>query len=81
MPIRKFEDLDAAREALWTSRDDPELGARIRRLWERSRRLLPPGACACPGVQRFASIEQANEEREERTRRRVRALRERRRRG
>jgi len=78
MPVRRFESLDDARRALWVDPSDPRLGERICRLWERTRRLAPP--LGIPrGVRKYRSIEEANADREAWTRKRVRALRERRR--
>jgi hypothetical protein len=74
MSVRRFRDPEEARQALWTRSDDPELPARIRRLWALSRRLAPIEAPR--GVRKFRTIEEANRERDERTRRRVRRLRE-----
>jgi hypothetical protein len=73
MPVERFRDLDAARRALWTGRDDPNLAARIRRLWAISSRLVPLGIPR--GVRKFRRIEDANREREAWVERRVRALR------
>ncbi len=51
----------------------PELAQRIRSVWARARRLAR--ACRAPGVQRFASIEEAQQAREEATRARMQQLR------
>ncbi len=75
MPIRRFESHQAAREALWTTRDDPRLVERIRALWERSHSLVPGGVSAPRGVRRYESIEAANADREAWIRERVRAIR------
>lgn len=75
MPLRRFESHQAAREALWTGRDDPKLVDRIRALWERSRRLVPGGVSIPRGVRRYRSIEEAGADREAWTRERVRAIR------
>ena len=77
MPLRRFKDPEEARRALWTSSTDPDLPARIRRLWDLSRRLAPLGIPR--GLRKFETIEAANEEREEWELRRVRAIRQRRR--
>lgn len=74
VPLQKFRDQEEARRALWTSSADPGLPRRIRRLWERSRRLCPLGSPR--GLRKFRTIEEANQERDEWTRRRVQALRE-----
>ena len=75
MPLRRFESHQAAREALWTTHDDPELLERIRALWERSRALVPGGVQIPRGVRRYESIEKANADREAWTRARVQAIR------
>lgn len=74
MPVERFRDLDAGRRALWAARDDPNLAARIRRLWYISSRLVPLGIPR--GVRKFRRIEEANRERDAWVERRVRALRE-----
>lgn len=72
MPVQRFRDLDEARRALWSRRDDVSLASRIRRLWEFSARLAPP---VIPrGVRRFRSMEEANAERDSRVAERVRSL-------
>ncbi len=72
MPVQRFRDLDEARRALWSGRDDVTLASRIRRLWAFSARLALP---VIPrGVRRFRSIEEANAERDHRVAERVRAL-------
>lgn len=74
MPVQRFESFEDARRALWLDAGDPRLGERIRRLWERSRRLAPP--LGIPrGVRKFRSIEEANADRDALTRARVAALR------
>ncbi len=73
MPVERFRDLDAARRALWAARDDPNLTARIRRLWSIASRLVPLGIPR--GVRKFRRIEDANREREAWVERRVRGLR------
>ena len=81
MPLRRFETQEAARQALWTTRDDPRLVPRIRTLWDRARRLIPGDLGIPRGVRRYRSIEEANEDREAWTRERVRAIRAARSRG
>jgi hypothetical protein len=73
MPVERFRDLDAARRALWAAGDDPNLVARIRRLWSISSRLVPLGIPR--GVRKFRRIEDANRERDAWVERRVRAIR------
>jgi len=73
VPVQRFRDFDAARRALWATRDDPNLAARIRRLWAISSRLVPLGIPR--GVRKFRRIEEANREREAWVERRVKALR------
>jgi hypothetical protein len=73
MPVERFRDLDAARRALWAAPDDPNLAARIRRLWAVSSRLVSLGIPR--GVRKFRRIEDANREREAWVERRVRGLR------
>ena len=75
MPIRRFESHQAAREALWTTRDDPRLVERIRALWERSHALVPGGVSAPRGVRHDEASEAANPVREAWMRGRVRAKR------
>ena len=72
MPIERFRDLDTARRALWVDGDDPNLTARIRRLWAISSRLVPLGIPR--GLRKFRRIEDANREREAWVERRVRAI-------
>ncbi len=74
MPVAKFDNPDDARRALWTHAGDPRLLERIRRLWERARRIVPTGGPR--GVRKFRTIEEANADRLEWTRRRALALRE-----
>jgi hypothetical protein len=73
MPVERFSNLDAARRALWAGHDDPNLAARIRRLWSISSRLVPLGIPR--GLRKFRRIEDANREREAWIERRVRGLR------
>jgi hypothetical protein len=79
MPVRRFRSHEEARRALWMDPGDPGLPGRIRRLWERSRKLAPLGIPR--GLRKFRSIEEANAEREAWVRRRVRRIRERHRSG
>ena len=72
MPIERFRELDAARRALWVSREDPNLIPRIRRLWTIWSRLVPLGIPR--GLRKFRRIEDANREREAWVERRVRAI-------
>jgi hypothetical protein len=72
MPVQRFRDLDEARRALWGGEDDAMLSARIRRLWHFTGRLARPTVPR--GVRRFRTIEEANEERDERVTRRIRDL-------
>jgi len=71
MPVERFESFEDARRALWVDRDDPDLARRIRELWDFAARLAP--APPFRGLKRFRSIEEANEERDQRTARRMRA--------
>jgi hypothetical protein len=73
MPWQRFRDFDAAREALWVDRDDPELVPRIRRLWAFARRLAP--GAQPRGLRKFRTIEEANEARDAWEALRVRTLR------
>jgi hypothetical protein len=73
MPVERFRDLDEARRALWVERDDAGLTPRIRRLWTIASRLVPLGIPR--GVRKFRRIEDANRERDDWVRRRVRAIR------
>ncbi len=73
MPLQRFRSHEEARRALWMDATDPALPGRIRRLWERSRRLAP---LEIPrGLRKFRSIEEANAEREAWVRRRVERIR------
>ena len=62
MPVQKFRDFQAARQVLWLSSGSKDLVTRIKGLRAFPRRLVlrqfPDGA------QKFASIEEANRERE-----------------
>lgn len=78
MPLQRFRDFEEARRALWSERSDANLFARIRSLWSFARRLAP--GAAPRGVRRFRTLEEANQHREEWIERRVRALRDARRR-
>jgi SH3-like domain-containing protein len=73
MPIERFRDFDTARRALWAARDDPNLAARIRRLWTIASRLVPLGIPR--GIRKFRRIEDANRERDAWVERRVQAVR------
>lgn len=73
MPIQKFKDLDAARQALWRRPTSSDLGAHIRALWAFSMRLAPRQIPR--GVRRFRSLEEANREREQWVTLRVQRLR------
>ncbi|MHB2016883.1 MAG: hypothetical protein ACYCW6_08075 [Candidatus Xenobia bacterium] len=70
MSVKKFRDLESMRQALWTRSDDPTLPDRIRALWALSAEMA--GLDPPRGVQRFRTIEEANAERDERTRKRMR---------
>lgn len=72
MPVQRFRDLDEARRALWGGEDNTTLSARIRRLWHFTGRLARPTVPR--GIRRFRTIEEANEERDERVTRRIRDL-------
>ncbi len=62
MPIHRFRSFDEAQEALWTDSRDPALAERMRRLWGFAARLSRRRRV--PGLKRFASIEEANLDRE-----------------
>ena len=73
MPVQRFRNFDDARRDLWLAPGDPKLWARIRSLWEFSGRLAP---CTIPqGVRKFRSIEEANQDRDLWTQRRIQSLR------
>ncbi len=78
MTVKKFGSFEDARRALWVYAGDPSLASRLRNLWSFSSRIAEVSAPA--GVQKFRSIEEANDEREERVKRRVGELRRSRRR-
>lgn len=62
MPIQKFRSLGEAREALWGRPGDPDHLRRVAWLWAFSDWLYP---LRFPrGVYRFATIEEANHQRE-----------------
>ncbi len=69
MTVTKFASFEEARRALWVSAGDSSLASRVRNLWSFSSRIVEVSAPA--GVQKFRSIEEANDEREERVKRRV----------
>ena len=73
MTVTKFRSFEDARRALWVDAGDPSLASRLRNLWSFSSRIADVSAPA--GVQKFRSIEEADEEREERVKRRVGHLR------
>jgi hypothetical protein len=73
MPIQKFRNLDAARQALWQHSSSPDLMSHIKALWAFSTRLVPRQIPR--GVRKFRSIEEANQEREQWVMHRVQALR------
>ena len=73
MTVTRFRSFEEARRALWVRAGDPSLASRIRNLWSFSSRITELSAPA--GVQRFRSIEEANDEREDRIKRRVGELR------
>ena len=72
MPVRKYRSLEAAEESLWRDPDEPGLLAAIRRVWAFSMRLAPRRFP--PGVYKYRSIEDANQQREEWEQARVTAL-------
>jgi hypothetical protein len=73
MPVRRFRTFDEARRDLWLEPGDPKLLARIRSLWKFSARLAP---CTMPrGIHKFRTIEEANQDRDFWTRRRIHSLR------
>jgi hypothetical protein len=74
MPVERFRSLDAARRALWATRSDRDVAARIRGLWRIASRLVPRGIPR--GVRKFRRIEEANRERDEWVERRVQAIRQ-----
>jgi hypothetical protein len=62
MPVKKFRSFEEAREALWGEPGDPGYYRRLAWLWAFSERLYP---LRFPkGVHRFASIEDANLQRQ-----------------
>ncbi|MCH7823889.1 MAG: hypothetical protein IH849_03730 [Acidobacteria bacterium] len=73
MTVTKFGSFEDARRALWVPAGDLSLASRVRNLWSFSSRIAEVSAPA--GVQKFRSIEEANDEREERVKRRVDELR------
>lgn len=68
MPIQKFSTTEAAREALWASREDAVRRLRnVLRAAVRLREFAPSPTSPLPrGVTRFRSIEAANEARDAR---------------
>ena len=69
MPVERFRSLDEARRALVTSPPAGDLCDRIASLWKCSVALS--GYTPPRGVQRFRNMEEAAQERNERTRRRM----------
>lgn len=58
MPIRKYETLEAAERDLWVKRGDPRLPRILASVWSLGPRLAPYPRPR--GIQKFASIEEAN---------------------
>lgn len=74
MSWQRFRSFEEARAALWVAPGDPQLAARIRRMWAFSARLAP--GAAPRGLRRFRTLEEAQSEREAWERARVLRLRE-----
>jgi hypothetical protein len=74
MSLQRYRDFDEARRALWVRRGDPELAARIRRLWRFALRLAP--GITPRGLRRFRTLEEADRERAAWIEQRARGLRE-----
>lgn len=75
MPVVKYRSVaEMPRPSRVT--DAASLPARIRAVWGRAALLAPPSVVP-RGVTRFRTIEEANRDRAERTKRRMRASRER----
>jgi hypothetical protein len=77
MPVSRYPSIEALPGLSPAAKGD--LGARIRKLWNRSLRFASPGVVR--GVVRFASIADANEARQRATAERMRRLQLRRKRG
>lgn len=73
MAVQKFSHADAARTALWVPSGDPSLGQRLRGICALARRLTV--ARPRSGVLKFRTIDDANHERDQRTREGIDELR------
>ena len=56
MPVRRYQNLDAAERDLWIDSADPSLGAHIRRVWSFAEHFAPRTAS---GVTRIRAEERA----------------------
>lgn len=72
MPVEKFRDPEDARRALWLPTGDPSIPDRLRALLDLCHQMTPTSSPR--GVRKFASIEAAQRERDERVAERVRQL-------
>lgn len=63
MPVIRYQTLEEAERAGWLEPGDPTLAQRWEALWRLSQ--LAPAAPSLRGVLKFASIEQANRQRED----------------
>jgi hypothetical protein len=57
MPVRRYQDLDAAERDLWIDSSDPSLAARIRQAWSFAEHFAPRAA---GGVTRIRTGERAD---------------------
>ena len=73
MPVQRFRDFDAARRATWTTSGDADLVRRLRHQWRLFDRVAGPAGPR--GVRRFASIAEANADRDAWVSARVQRLR------
>jgi hypothetical protein len=77
MPIRRFRSLEEMNlDRRWLPTGDPSISRKIRYLWHLSELLLQPvGTCVPRGVRKYASIEEANADRDRWEKERVELIR------
>jgi hypothetical protein len=75
MPVRKYRHVGEMDRDIWYERGDPRLFRAIRAVWSFAQRTIQPRFP--PGVHRFASVEDASEQRRLWERRNIDAMRRR----